>query len=152
MPTITPFLWFDTEAEEAMSFYASIFPRSRVISVNRAGGRTMSVDFEIENQRIMALNGGPVYQFNESFSLFVSCESQEEIDQYWSRLTADGGAPGRCGWLKDKYGVSWQVIPTAFGAMLGGSDAARTKRVVDAMMQMGKLELAKLQQAFDGVG
>ena len=150
MPTITPFLWFDTQAEEAMNFYASIFPRSRIISVNRAGGRTMAVDFELENQRIMALNGGPVYQFNESFSLFVSCESQEEIDTYWSKLTADGGAPGQCGWLKDKYGLSWQVVPRTLGAMLGGSDGARTKRVVDAMMQMTKLDLAKLQQAFDG--
>jgi len=150
MPTITPFLWFDSQAEEAMNFYASIFPRSRVISVNRAGGRTMSVDFEIENQRIMALNGGPFHQFNESFSLFVSCETQAEIDDYWEKLTADGGSPGRCGWLKDKYGLSWQVIPKAFGAMLGGSDGARTKRVVDAMMQMGKLDLATLQSAYDG--
>jgi len=150
MPTITPFLWFDSQAEEAMNFYASIFPRSRVISVNRAGGRTMSVDFELENQRIMALNGGPFHQFNESFSLFVSCETQAEIDEYWEKLTADGGSPGRCGWLKDKYGLSWQVIPKAFGAMLGGSDGARTKRVVDAMMQMGKLDLATLQSAYDG--
>jgi len=150
MPTITPFLWFESQAEEAMNFYASVFPRSRVISVNRAGGRTMSVDFEIENQRIMALNGGPMYQLNESFSLFVTCETQAEIDTYWEKLTADGGAPGRCGWLKDKYGLSWQVIPKAFGAMLGGTDAARTKRVVDAMMQMSKLDLPTLQAAYDG--
>ena len=149
MPTVTPFLWFDTAAEEAMNFYASVFPRSRVISVNRAGGRTMSVDFEIEGQRIMALNGGPLYQFNESFSLFVSCETQVEIDTYWEQLTAGGGTPGRCGWLKDKYGLSWQIIPKAFGAMLSGTDGARTKRVVDAMMQMGKLDLARLQQAYD---
>jgi predicted 3-demethylubiquinone-9 3-methyltransferase (glyoxalase superfamily) len=98
----------------------------------------------------MALNGGPFHQFNESFSLFVSCETQAEIDDYWEKLTADGGSPGRCGWLKDKYGLSWQVIPKAFGAMLGGSDGARTKRVVDAMMQMGKLDLATLQSAYDG--
>ena len=150
MPTITPFLWFDSQAEEAMNFYASIFPRSRVISVNRAGGRTMSVDFELENQRIMALNGGPFHQFNESFSLFVSCETQAEIDDYWEKLTAVGGSPGRCGWLKDKYGLSWQVIPKVFGAMLSGNDGARTKRVVDAMMQMGKLDLATLQSAYDG--
>ena len=150
MPTITPFLWFDSQAEEAMSFYLSIFPRSRAISVNRAGGRTLSVDFEIEGQRIMALNGGPLYQFNESFSLFVSCETQAEIDDYWEKLTADGGAPGRCGWLRDKYGLSWQVIPKALGAMLTGNDGARTKRVVDAMMRMGKLDLATLQQAHDG--
>jgi predicted 3-demethylubiquinone-9 3-methyltransferase (glyoxalase superfamily) len=150
MPAITPFLWFDSQAEDAMNFYVSIFPQSRVISVSRAGGRTLSVDFEIENQRIMALNGGPLYQFNESFSLFVTCETQAEIDNYWEKLTGDGGAPGRCGWLKDKYGLSWQVIPKAFGAMLGGTDGARTKRVVDAMMQMGKLELAKLQAAYDG--
>ena len=133
-----------------MSFYLSIFPRSRAISVNRAGGRTLSVDFEIEGQRIMALNGGPLYQFNESFSLFVSCETQAEIDDYWEKLTADGGAPGRCGWLRDKYGLSWQVIPKALGAMLTGNDGARTKRVVDAMMRMGKLDLATLQQAHDG--
>ena len=150
MPTITPFLWFDSQAEEAMNFYASVFPRSRMISVNRAGGHTLSVDFEIEGQRIMALNGGPLYKFNESFSLFVTCETQAEIDTYWEKLTADGGAPGRCGWLKDKYGLSWQVIPKAFGAMLGGSDGARTGRVVDAMMQMGKLDLGKLQAAYDG--
>ena len=150
MPTITPFLWFDSQAEDAMNFYASIFRHSRVISVNRAGGRTMSVDFEIENQRIMALNGGPLHQFNESFSLFVSCETQTEIDDYWEKLTADGGTPGRCGWLKDKYGLSWQVIPKAFGALLGGNDGARTKRVVDAMMEMGKLDLARLQRAHDG--
>lgn len=150
MPTITPFLWFDTQAEEAMNFYASVFKRSRVISVNRAQGKVMSVEFELEGQKFMALNAGPVYTFNEAVSFFVGCDTQEEIDDLWTRLTADGGAPSRCGWLKDKYGLSWQIIPKALGRMMGGTDGARTKRVVDAMLQMNKLELSVLQQAYDG--
>jgi predicted 3-demethylubiquinone-9 3-methyltransferase (glyoxalase superfamily) len=151
MPTITPFLWFDTQAEDAMTFYASIFPRSKVISVNRAHGRVISVVFELEGQRFMALNAGPQHTFNEAVSFFVGCETQQEIDALWARLTADGGAPGQCGWLKDRYGLSWQVIPNALGQLLGGGgDAARAARVMDAMLSMNKLDVKRLQQAFDG--
>ena len=119
MPTITPFLWFDTQAEEAMNFYASIFKRSKVISVNRAQGKVMSVQFELEGQQFMALNAGPTFKFNEAISFFVGCETQQEIDELWAKLTADGGAPGRCGWLKDKFGLSWQIVPNALGADAG---------------------------------
>jgi len=150
MPTITPFLWFDTQAEEAMNFYASVFERSRVLSVNRAGGKVMTVEFELEGQKFMALNAGPAFTFNESISFFVGCETQQEIDDYWDKLTADGGAPGRCGWLKDKYGLSWQIVPKALGRLLGGSDGAKSKRVMDALMQMNKLDVNALQRAYDG--
>jgi predicted 3-demethylubiquinone-9 3-methyltransferase (glyoxalase superfamily) len=150
MPSITPFLWFDTQAEEAMNFYTSVFQRSKVLSVSRAQGKVMSVEFELEGQKFMALNAGPVYKFNEAVSLFVGCETQEEIDDLWAKLTADGGEPGRCGWLKDKFGLSWQIVPTALGRMLGGTDGARSKRVVDAFMQMNKFDLQALQRAYDG--
>jgi predicted 3-demethylubiquinone-9 3-methyltransferase (glyoxalase superfamily) len=150
MPKITPFLWFDTQAEEAMNFYASIFKRSKVVSVNRAQGRVISVDFELEGQRFMALNAGPPFKFNEAVSFFVGCETQQEIDELWAKLTADGGSPGRCGWLKDKFGLSWQVIPNALGEMLGDKDPAKAKRAMDAMLQMNKLDVAKLRSAFEG--
>jgi predicted 3-demethylubiquinone-9 3-methyltransferase (glyoxalase superfamily) len=150
MPTITPFLWFDTQAEEAMNFYASVFERSRVVSVSRAGGKVMTVEFELEGQKFMALNAGPAFTFNESISFFVGCETQQELDDYWGKLTADGGAPGRCGWLKDKYGLSWQIVPKALGRLLGGSDGAKSKRVMDALMQMNKLDVNALQRAYDG--
>jgi len=149
MPTITPFLWFDTQAEEAMNFYASVFERSRVVSVSRAAGKVMTVEFELEGQKFMALNAGPAFTFNESISFFVGCETQQEIDDYWDKLTADG-APGRCGWLKDKYGLSWQIVPKALGRLLGGSDGAKSKRVMDALMQMNKLDVNALQRAYDG--
>ena len=150
MPSITPFLWYDSQAEEAMNHYASIFPNAKVGNVSRAGGRVMSVDFDLEGQKFMALNGGPMYKFNESVSFFVSCDTQQEIDHYWSKLTADGGEPGRCGWLKDKYGLSWQIVPKSLGKLLGGGDAATAKRVVDTFMQMNKLDIRKLQDAYDG--
>ena len=150
MPTITPFLWFDTQAEEAMTFYASIFERSKVISVNRAQGKVMSVTFELEGQKFMALNAGPHFKFNEAVSFFVGCETQQEIDELWTRLTADGGGPGQCGWLKDKFGLSWQIVPNALGRLLGDKDAAKSKRVMDALMQMKKLDLNGLQRAYDG--
>jgi predicted 3-demethylubiquinone-9 3-methyltransferase (glyoxalase superfamily) len=150
MPTITPFLWFDTQAEEAMNLYASIFKRSKVLSINRAQGRVMSVQFELEGQQFMALNAGPMFKFSEAVSFFVGCETQAEIDELWAKLTADGGAPGRCGWLKDKFGLSWQIVPTALPRMLGDTDAAKSGRVMSAMMQMDKLDLARLQQAYDG--
>jgi len=151
MLSITPFLWFDTKAEEAMNFYASVFPRSRVLTLNRAQGKVISVEFELEGQRFMALNGGPMYKFNEAVSIFVGCDTQQEIDELWSKLTADGGAPNRCGWLKDKYGLSWQIIPKTMGRLLtGDGDAARAKRVMEAMFTMDKIDLARLQAAFDG--
>ena len=151
MPTITPFLWFDTQAEEAMTFYASIFSRSKVISVNRAQGKVMSVQFELEGQAFMALNAGPHFKFNEAISFFVACETQQEIDELWARLTADGGAPSRCGWLKDKFGLSWQIVPNALGRMLGDTDAAKSARVMNAMLKMDKLDLEQLRQAYEGV-
>jgi predicted 3-demethylubiquinone-9 3-methyltransferase (glyoxalase superfamily) len=150
MPTITPFLWFESEAEEAMNHYVSIFKRSKVLSVMRAQGRTISVEFEIEGQRVTALNGGPMFTFNESFSFFVGCENQQEVDDYWSKLTADGGAQGRCGWLKDKYGLSWQIVPTRLRQMLSDADPAKSSRVMNAMLQMNKLDLGALQKAYDG--
>jgi predicted 3-demethylubiquinone-9 3-methyltransferase (glyoxalase superfamily) len=150
MQTITPFLWFDTQAEDAMNFYTSVFPQSKVVSVSRAQARVMSVVFELNGQRLMCLNGGPTYKLNESFSLFVGCQSQTEIDDLWAKLTADGGSPGQCGWLKDKYGLSWQVVPNSLGSMLGGPDAAAAGRVMQALMQMKKIDLAALDRAHKG--
>jgi predicted 3-demethylubiquinone-9 3-methyltransferase (glyoxalase superfamily) len=150
MPSITPFLWFDTQAEEAMNFYASIFKRSKVISVNRAGDRVFGVTYELEGQKFLALNAGPQFKFNESVSFFVGCDTQEEIDDFWTKLSADGGSTNRCGWLKDKFGLSWQIVPNTLGQMLGSADAAKSKRAMDAMMQMEKLDLNRLQQAYDG--
>jgi predicted 3-demethylubiquinone-9 3-methyltransferase (glyoxalase superfamily) len=150
MPTITPFLWFDTQAEEAMTFYASIFKRSKVTSVNKAQGKVMSVQFELEGQEFMALNAGPQFKFTEAISFFVACETQQEIDELWAKLIADGGAPSRCGWLKDKFGLSWQIIPNALGRMLSDKDAAKSKRVMNAMLQMEKLDVNALQRAYDG--
>ena len=150
MPSITPFLWFDTQAEEAMNFYAGVFKRSKVLSVNRAQGKVMSVEFELEGQKFMALNAGPMYKFTEAVSFFVACETQLEIDNLWDKLTAEGGSPSRCGWLKDKFGLSWQIIPTALGRMLNDADPARAGRVMNAMLQMNKLDIGQLQRAYDG--
>jgi predicted 3-demethylubiquinone-9 3-methyltransferase (glyoxalase superfamily) len=149
MPTITPFLWFDTQAEEAMNFYTSIFKRSKVISVNKAQGQVMSVVFELEGQRFMGLNAGPVFKFNEAVSFFIEVETQEEIDEYWSKLTAGGGA-GRCGWLKDKFGLSWQVVPRVLGTFMSDPDGAKVGRVTQCIMQSGKLDIQALQNAYDG--
>jgi predicted 3-demethylubiquinone-9 3-methyltransferase (glyoxalase superfamily) len=150
MPTITPFLWFDTQAEEATDLYTSIFTNSRTISVNRAQGRVMSTEFELEGQRFMALNAGPMFTFNEAVSFFVACETQEEIDDLWAKLTDGGGSPGRCGWLKDKFGVSWQIVPKTLGRLLSDADPAKAKRAMDAMLQMDKLDTRRLQQAHAG--
>ena len=156
MQKITPFLWFDNNAEEAMNFYVSIFKNSKVGKVTRYGdagpgpkGTVMSAMFELEGQHFFALNGGPHYKLTEAFSLYVNCETQEEVDYYWDKLIA-GGAPSRCGWLKDKFGVSWQIIPSVLGRMLQDSDAKRSQRVMQAMLQMVKLDIKKLQQAYDG--
>lgn len=149
MQTITPFLWFDTQAEAAMEFYTSVFPRSHVISVNRAQGRVMSVAFEVNGQRLLALNGGPVFTFNEAVSLFVGCDTQAEIDELWEKLTAGGGSPGQCGWLKDRFGLSWQIVPNALTEMLSDADGAKAGRVMQAMLQMRKIDVATLKRAYD---
>jgi predicted 3-demethylubiquinone-9 3-methyltransferase (glyoxalase superfamily) len=150
MPTITPFLWFDTQAEEAMNLYTSIFKRSKVLTVNRAGGKVQSVQFELEGQKFMGLNAGPHFKFNEAISFFVGCETQAEIDELWATLTADGGSESQCGWLKDKYGLSWQIIPSSLGRMLSDPDPAKAQRTAQAMMQMRKLDVAALEKAHRG--
>jgi predicted 3-demethylubiquinone-9 3-methyltransferase (glyoxalase superfamily) len=150
MPTITPFLWYDTQAEEAMNLYASIFKNSKVISVNRARGQVMSVQFELEGQRFTALNGGPLFKFNESTSFFVGCDTQAEVDEFWDKLIADGGEPSQCGWLKDKFGLSWQIVPNVLLRLLNDKDAAKSTRVMNAMLKMRKLDIKGLQQAYDG--
>ena len=150
MNKITPFLWFDDQAEEAMRFYVSIFKNSKALSVSPGpSGKAMSVTFELEGQEFMALNAGPQFKFTEAISFFVSCETQDEVDELWTKLTADGGEESRCGWLRDKYGLSWQIIPTALIQMLGDSDPAKAKRVVDAMLTMRKIDIKGLQEARD---
>ena len=144
MQRITPFLWFDGTAEEAMKFYVSVFPNSKVLSVS-----PMTVSFELEGQRFHGLNGGPRYHFNEAVSFLVDCETQEEVDTYWSKLTAGGGQPGQCGWLKDRFGLSWQIIPRVLGRLLGDQDRARAGRVMQAMLGMSKIDIAGLQRAYD---
>jgi predicted 3-demethylubiquinone-9 3-methyltransferase (glyoxalase superfamily) len=150
MPKITPFLWFDGQAEEAMNLYTSIFKDSNVITVKRVQGKVMSVKFEVEGQQFMALNAGPQYKFTEAVSFFVGCETQLEVDELWTKLTADGGEPGRCGWLKDKFGLSWQIVPGSLGRMLSDKDPSKANRVMQAMLQMNKLDVAGLERAYDG--
>jgi predicted 3-demethylubiquinone-9 3-methyltransferase (glyoxalase superfamily) len=146
---ITPFLWFDGKAEEAANFYAAIFNDSKIVSVTRSGpeGTAMSVVFQLEGQEFYALNGGPHFTFSPAISFFVSCETQPEVDALWDKLSA-GGEKQRCGWLKDKYGVSWQVVPKVLGRMLQDKDPVRSQRVMQAMMQMNKLDIAGLQRAY----
>lgn len=153
---ITTCLWFDAQAEEAAEFYVSVFDGSRVLNVARYGeggpgpaGQAMTVEFEIDGRRFTGLNGGPAFTFNESVSFVIDCSSQEEVDRYWSALT-DGGSEGQCGWLKDKYGVSWQVVPSALGQLLGGPDPEGSQRAMRAMLGMRKLDIAGLQAAYDG--
>jgi predicted 3-demethylubiquinone-9 3-methyltransferase (glyoxalase superfamily) len=151
MQKITTFLWFDGQAEEAMTFYVSLFKNSRIVSTTPGpDGKMLTGTFELDGQRFMALNGGPKYKFTEAVSLFVNCETQAEVDDLWRKLTADGGAESMCGWLKDKYGLSWQIIPTALGRLLGDRDRAKAGRAMQAMLQMRKIDIAKLQRAFDG--
>ena len=150
MQTITPFLWFDTQAEEAMNFYTSVFADSKVISVTRVQGRVMSVVFELKGQRVMALNGGPTYKLNPSFSLFVGCDSQAQVDELWEKLIAGGGAPNRCGWLMDRYGLSWQIIPHELMTLMSGPDPAAAGRVMNAMLQMEKIDVEGLRRAKKG--
>jgi predicted 3-demethylubiquinone-9 3-methyltransferase (glyoxalase superfamily) len=156
MHKITPFLWFDDKAEEAMNFYASIFKNSKVGTVTRYGeggpgskGAAMSVAFQLDGQDFFALNGGPLFKFTEAISFFVNCETQQEVDELWEKLSA-GGEKSRCGWLKDKYGVSWQIIPSALGKMLSDKDPAKAKRVMETMLQMEKIDISRLKQAYDG--
>jgi len=155
MQKITPFLWFDTQAEEAANFYVSVFRNSRILGITRYGesgpgpaGSVMTVAFEIEGQEFTALNGGPVFKFNESISFVVNCETQEEIDDMWAKLT-DGGKEVECGWLTDRYGVSWQVVPTALQEMLLDTNPAKAQSVMQALMTMKKLDLAALRKAYE---
>ena len=147
---ISPFLWFDTQAEEAARFYTSIFDNSRILHVAPGpDGRAMSVTFQLEGQKYMALNGGPMFQFTEAISFFVDCEGQAEVDDLWDKLCADGGAPAPCGWLKDKFGLSWQIIPRQLGELMGDPDPQKAQRVMQAMLQMRKIDVAALQAAYD---
>jgi predicted 3-demethylubiquinone-9 3-methyltransferase (glyoxalase superfamily) len=155
MPGITPWLWFDTEGEEAARFYASVFPNSRVVDVSRYGeagprpaGSVMTVTFELDGQRFVALNGGPEFTFSEAVSFKVACETQDEVDRYWSALSA-GGEEGPCGWLKDRFGLSWQIVPRRLEELLGDPDPARAQRAMQAMLQMKKIEVAELERAAD---
>ena len=155
MQKITPFLWFDGKAEEAMNFYVSIFRNSKVVSVSRSGeggpgqkGTVMSASFQLDGQDFLALNGGPQFSFTPAISLFVNCETQQEVDELWERLS-EGGKPDRCGWLKDKYGLSWQIIPSALSQMLRDKDPRKSKRVMQAMLQMEKIDIEKLKAAHD---
>jgi predicted 3-demethylubiquinone-9 3-methyltransferase (glyoxalase superfamily) len=151
MNKITPFLWFDTQAEEAMNFYTSIFKNSKIGDISRgAEGKALSVTFQVEGQDFMAFNAGPEFKFNEAISMFVNCQTQEEVDELWSKLTSDGGEESMCGWLKDKYGLSWQIIPNALGELMGDSDPVKAQRVMQAMLKMNKIIIADLKQAYDG--
>jgi predicted 3-demethylubiquinone-9 3-methyltransferase (glyoxalase superfamily) len=157
MRKITPFLWFDGNAEEAVHFYASIFKDSKIGTVMRYGdagpgpkGSVMTVAFELNGQEFIGLNGGPTYKFTPAVSFMVHCETQEEVDEYWDKLS-EGGAPNVCGWLQDKYGLSWQIVPTALLRMLQDKDPAKSNRVMQAMMKMTKLNISVLQAAYDAV-
>lgn len=151
MKKITPFLWFDTQAEEAMNFYTSIFKNSKVLGVSRGpDGKAMSVNFEIEGQEIIGFNAGPEFKFNESISFFVDCKDQAEVDELWNKLTANGGEESQCGWLKDKFGLSWQIVPAALSQYLSDPDPAKAQRVMQAMLKMRKIVIADLEQAYAG--
>jgi len=154
MSMITPFLWFDMNAEEAVSFYTSIFRNSKIVSISRYGeegpgpaGAMMSATFQLNGQDFMALNGGPMFSFSPAISFFVTCETQEEVDELWDRLS-EGGERQRCGWLKDKYGVSWQIVPSLLGRLLQDKDAGKAKNVMTAMLEMDKIDMQKLKDAY----
>jgi predicted 3-demethylubiquinone-9 3-methyltransferase (glyoxalase superfamily) len=153
MPKITPCLWFDTEGEDAANFYTSVFPNSRIVDIARYGsagprteGMVMVVSFELDGQKFLALNGGPEFTFNEAVSFEVSCETQEDVDAYWSKLS-DGGEQGPCGWLKDRYGVSWQIVPTRLNELIADPDREKSQRVMRAMLTMKKIEIDELERA-----
>jgi predicted 3-demethylubiquinone-9 3-methyltransferase (glyoxalase superfamily) len=159
MQKILPFLWFDGNAEEAMNLYVSLFKNSKIVNLSRYGeegakasgrprGSVMTATFELNGQTFMVLNGGPQFKFTEAISFFVNCETQEEVDFLWEKLS-EGGSKGQCGWLKDKFGVSWQIIPDALGKMLGDKDPAKSRRVMQAMLQMRKIDIKAFKQAYD---
>jgi predicted 3-demethylubiquinone-9 3-methyltransferase (glyoxalase superfamily) len=150
MQKITTFLTYNDQAEEAANFYTTLFKNSKVDSVMRAGDAVMGVSFQLDGQHFNALNGGPSFNFAEGISLFVNCETQAEVDDLWNKLTADGGEESRCGWLKDKFGVSWQIIPKQLGELMGDKDPEKAQRVVQAMLKMNKIIIADLQKAYDG--
>ena len=157
MQKITPFLWYDGQAEEAAKLYTSLFPNSKIISVKYWGegspfpkGQVMTATFELDGQRFYAMDAGPQFKFTEALSMLVHCNSQEEVDKYWDKLTADGGQESMCGWLKDKFGVSWQIIPTAMMEMIGDKDPVKAGRAMQAMMTMKKIDIAAIKKAFDG--
>ena len=161
MQKITPFLWFDDQAEEAVNFYTALFKNSKICRIfhyteeaaektGRPVGSVLTIEFEIEGQKFVALNGGPLFKFNESISFVINCETQEEVDYFWEKLTADGGEESACGWLRDKFGLSWQVTPTVLIHMLHDKDPEKAERVMKAMLQMQKIEILKLKAAYDG--
>ena len=150
MQKITPFLWFDNNAEEAMSFYISVFKDASIGSVHKMGDKVLTASFTINGQEFMVLNGGPLFKFNESVSFYINCADQIEVDYYWEKLTADGEQESQCGWLKDKFGLSWQIVPQMLGSVLWGPDKEASQRAMQAMMQMGKLDIAKLEAAYNG--
>ena len=156
MPAITPCLWFDTQGEEAASFYVSVFPRSRIVSTSHYGeagpgtpGSVLTVEFELDGRPFTALNGGPEFTFSEAVSFQIDCTDQEEVDHYWTRLSADGGEEGPCGWVKDRFGLSWQVVPRRLVELLADPDTARAQRAMQAMLGMKKLDIAGLEAAAD---
>src|SRR5436190_10153569 len=144
MQKVTPFLWFDHEAEEAMNFYVSVFKNSKITSVNRVDGRVMTANFELDGQPFIALNAGPHFKFTEAISFFIDCETQQEVDMFWERLS-EGGEQSQCGWLKDKYGLSWQVVPRTLTRLMGDPDPVKSKAVLNAMLKMKQLVIAELQ-------
>src|SRR5262245_37600998 len=158
MPQLTPNLWFDRNAEEAAEFYVSIFPNSRVDRVNRAPadfpngrkGDVVTVDWTLDGQPFTGINGGPEFRFNEAISFVIDCADQAQVDRYWEALTAEGGEPGPCGWLKDRFGVSWQVVPKRLDELMAGRDPAGSERAMQAMLRMGKLDIAALEAAYRG--
>lgn len=151
MPSLTTCLWFDGRAEEAANFYVATFKNSHIDQVSGPAGSVLMVQFTLDGQGFSALNGGPQYRFNPAISFVIPCANQAEVDDYWAKLTADGGAEVRCGWLTDKFGVSWQIVPSVLPSLIGGPDAAGAKRAMAAMMQMKKLDIAVLEQAYHAI-
>lgn len=148
MQKITPFLWFDDNAEEAVNFYASILKNTKVLGTHRVNGKVLTITVELEGQRLIALNGGPHYKLTEAFSLFVNCETQEEVDELWEKLS-EGGSKSRCGWLKDKFGLSWQIIPSALMQLMSDPDPNKSNAVMQAMLKMDKIVIADLRKAYE---
>lgn len=151
MNKLTPCLWFDNNAEEAFEFYKTVFKNTKLISADKMpDGKTILVFFEIEGQQFMALNGGPIFKHSEAFSLYVDCKSQAEVDELWEKLISDGGAESMCGWLKDKFGISWQIVPERLIQLMKDKDPEKAKRVMDAMLQMKKIDVKKIEEAYEG--